>query len=249
MPTYLSGDPFRKMSKLYNALMPMIVTCVLAGSVLAILAPLGTSQVPTLPRFSLWIGLCLVGGFGASIVEIVAKAFGWRLKQWQTSIAQSFTASIAVAGAMLVLTSFLIGMPDWRQSLVILFYVWVISATISGIGLLVTKSGQVTDGAPARIALYERLAPHLRSADIYALSAEDHYVRVITARGDELILMRLSDAVKETSPLKGLSPHRSWWVAEAGVDKIKKSEIILHTKQIIAISRTGMKLVREAGWK
>ena len=227
----------------------MIFTCIIAGSVLAILAPLGTTQIPTIPRFSIWIGLCLVGGFGASIVEIITKAFDWHLKHWQISITQSFTASIAVAGTMLVLSSFLTGMPDWRQSLMVLFYVWVISATISGIGLLITKSSQTTEGAPTRAALYERLPPHLRSADIYALAAEDHYVRVITARGDELVLMRLSDAVKETTPLKGLTPHRSWWVAEAGVDKITKSEIILRTGQSVPISRTGMKLVREAGWK
>jgi len=138
-------------------------------------------------------------------------------------------------------------MPDWQQTLTILFYIWVISATISGIGLLVSKSGQTTDDT--RPALYERLPPHLRSADIYALSAEDHYVRIITERGDELVLMRLLDAIRETTPLKGLSPHRSWWVAEVGVAKIKKSEIILRSEQIVPISRTGMKLVRAAGWK
>ena len=237
------------MSKLSKALMPMIVTCLLAGSVLAILAPLGTNQFTAISRFSFWIGLCLVGGFGASAVNLMDGHFNWNLKPWHIALGQSFTASFAVGLAMLFLTRILAGTPDWQQSLSVLFYVWVISATISGIGLLLTRREGVDDEKSARPALIERLPAHLRSAEIYALAAEDHYVRVITARGDELLLMRLGDAIKETAPLKGLSPHRSWWVAEAGVDKTNKSEIILKSAQVVPISRTGMKQVRAAGWK
>jgi hypothetical protein len=36
-----------------------------------------------------------------------------------------------------------------------------------------------------------------------ALSVEDHYVRVRTTRGEEMILMRLSDAIRETAPETG----------------------------------------------
>lgn len=131
-----------------------------------------------------------------------------------------------------------------------LFYIWVVAATISLIGMLMRKQRLTTTDVEnnARPALYERLAPKLRSADIYALCAEDHYVRVITSKGEELILMRLSDAVKETLPLKGLTPHRSWWVAEAGVNTVKKAGLALHSGQSVPISRTGMKHVREAGW-
>lgn len=128
-------------------------------------------------------------------------------------------------------------------------YVWVISITISSIGALIRSKDASSDSLPQkRAALYERLKPKLRSADIFALAAEDHYVRVITSKGDDLILMRLSDAIKEISPIKGLATHRSWWVSEVGAEKIKKSEILLPTGQIAPISRSGMKAVRDAGW-
>lgn len=237
------------MFKYSKALMPLIITCVVAGSVLAILAPLGTDGIKLPWRYVFWIGLCLVGGIGAGITDVLAKLFKLELNNWQCALGQSFTASLAVSAVIFIGTLLNYGLPNWSQFFSILFYVWVISAAISLIGALIRKNKINVDTASKRPALYERLPPHLRSADIYALAAEDHYVRVITARGDELVLMRLSDAIRETAPLKGLSPHRSWWVAEAGVDNIKKSEIILRTEQTVPISRTGMKLVREAGWK
>jgi DNA-binding LytR/AlgR family response regulator len=53
--------------------------------------------------------------------------------------------------------------------------------------------------------------------DIVALQAEDHYVRVHTALGSELLLMRLSDAIAELDGRPGLRVHRSWWVARTAV--------------------------------
>ena len=43
----------------------------------------------------------------------------------------------------------------------------------------------------------------LRGAEIFAVEAEDHYLRLHTSRGSDLILMRLSDAVAELEA-KGL---------------------------------------------
>ncbi len=100
--------------------------------------------------------------------------------------------------------------------------------------------------------MYERLKPSLRSAEIYALMAEDHYVRVYTSNGEDLILMRLSDAIKEVGDLKGLSVHRSWWVAEGGVKAAKKSDgkiiLELHSGQVAPVSRSNQKQVKQSGW-
>ena len=64
--------------------------------------------------------------------------------------------------------------------------------------------------------------------------------------------MRLSDAIKETAPQKGLQTHRSWWVAEAGVKRVKKQDgklsITLKNDAIAPVSRNKAKIVREAGW-
>jgi hypothetical protein len=70
--------------------------------------------------------------------------------------------------------------------------------------------------------LVDRLPLPLRSAKLYALEAEDHYVRVHTSAGQTLIRMRFSDAVAAVSHEEGLRPHRSWWVASQGVVAFKR---------------------------
>ncbi len=228
---------------------PMMAICLIAGVVLAIIAPYGTQQLSPTFRFTYWIGLCLAGGLGASATDLIVHLFKKKLSIWPSAFFQSITAALAVYAVVIWLTYRLSGrLPAPFDALMTFFYVWVISITISSIGALFRKQNKDEIALPSRAALYERLAPKLRNAEIYALAAEDHYVRVITSKGDELVLMRLSDAIRETAPLKGLSPHRSWWVAEAGAQKVKKSEIILPEGQTVPISRSGMKLVRAAGW-
>ena len=225
----------------------MLVTCLFAGTFLAILAPLGTETFPLPIRFVFWVGMCIIGGLGAAATHVFEKVFSIKLSNWQCAITQSITASLAVASALFLLTLFKYGPPHLSQTVRMFFYTWIISAAISVVGMLLRKS-ENPKPTQTRPALYERLQPKLRSAEIYALSAEDHYVRVITSKGDELVLMRLTDAIRETAPLKGLSPHRSWWVSESGVDTIKKTNIVLPKGQTVPISRSGMKLVKEAGW-
>ncbi|WP_371396867.1 LytTR family DNA-binding domain-containing protein [Fretibacter rubidus] len=231
----------------------MIVTSVVAGVVLSILAPFGTGNFSFIGRLTYWVGLCLAGGIGAWGAEfIISKITGrsWLLsgKPWPTAIWQSL-------GATLMVTLFAIPLHrphGWLDIALSLFYIWVVAMVICTVGAL-QKKGEAAVAAPdTRPALYERLKPTLRQADIYALSSEDHYVRIITSEGDDLVLMRLSDAIKEVAPLPGLSPHRSWWVAEGGTKTVKridgKTVITLANDISIPVSRNGAKALREAGW-
>ena len=52
---------------------------------------------------------------------------------------------------------------------------------------------------------------------IVALQSEDHYVRVHSRRSEELILMRLRDAIAEMDGCPGIQPHRSWWVSTSAI--------------------------------
>lgn len=49
--------------------------------------------------------------------------------------------------------------------------------------------------------------------EIVSLSAQDHYVKVTTTKGSDLILSRLSDAIDELDHIEGIRIHRSHWVA------------------------------------
>jgi hypothetical protein len=64
--------------------------------------------------------------------------------------------------------------------------------------------------------LLSRLSPSFLPP-IVALESEDHYVRVHGTSSNELLLMRLRDAIAEMGDVPGERVHRSWWVALSGV--------------------------------
>jgi DNA-binding LytR/AlgR family response regulator len=96
-------------------------------------------------------------------------------------------------------------------------------------------------------ALLSRLPKRL-GEEIVALEAEDHYLRVHTALGSDLVLMRLSDAIAAIEPDLGLQVHRSWWVAQDAICEIVRSEQRPHLKLrnglLVPVGRTYSAAVR-----
>ena len=104
---------------------------------------------------------------------------------------------------------------------------------------------------PESAAILRRLSFPLRKSTLIALQAEDHYVRIHTEAGSELVLMRLSDAIAETSPLEGYRTHRSWWVAAKAVEQAQfkrgSGRVTLTGGLEAPISRSHVDNLREAG--
>jgi len=69
----------------------------------------------------------------------------------------------------------------------------------------------------------DRLPLFMNDASIFALEAQDHYVRVYSSAGQALVRMRLRDAVLLMDE-EGLRPHRSWWVARSAVTAFQREE-------------------------
>lgn len=88
--------------------------------------------------------------------------------------------------------------------------------------------------------------------EVLALEAEDHYVRVHTARGSALILMRFADAVAEMDGAEGLRTHRSWWVAKAAVrdfvSRGRRMDLVLDGGLTVPVTREAASQVRRANW-
>jgi len=98
--------------------------------------------------------------------------------------------------------------------------------------------------AETRVSTFQnRLTKH-RNATLWAISAQDHYLDVQTDQGSELILMRLSDAIRELESFDGIQTHRSHWIARAGLDSIKGSNATLRNGAVIPISRANAKQVK-----
>lgn len=96
-------------------------------------------------------------------------------------------------------------------------------------------------------ALLSRLPDRL-GEEIVALEAEDHYLRVHTALGSDLVLMRLSDAVAAIEPDLGLQVHRSWWVAQDAIRDVIKSgqrtQVKMSNGLLVPVGRTFLAAVR-----
>lgn len=97
-----------------------------------------------------------------------------------------------------------------------------------------------------------RLSARRRSATLIALEAEDHYVRVHTSAGSELLAMNFSQALEELALAYGYRVHRSWWVAADAVEGVRwnrgTGEARLSGGIVAPVSRTYAAVLKSAGW-
>jgi hypothetical protein len=98
----------------------------------------------------------------------------------------------------------------------------------------------------------DRLPAKLQGAELWAVQAEDHYLRLHTSKGQDLVLMRLADAVGELQGLDGAQVHRSWWVARAAVTEVRRGDgratLTLPDGAEVPVSRTHARSLRGRGW-
>lgn len=133
-------------------------------------------------------------------------------------------------------------------------------AIVFPMGLAITLYDRRSVSAPAADASPEPAAPPRLLArlptrlgrEVVALQAEDHYVRVHTALGSDLLLMRFADAVAEADGIDGLRVHRSWWVARDAVSAARaegrRATLTLTTGLTVPVTRESVPEIRRAGW-
>ena len=132
-------------------------------------------------------------------------------------------------------------------------YVLLVCVVLTAINMLLeTRRAAVTSASSKPPKFLERLPLKLRGADVWAIEAEDHYLRLHTSKGQDLILLRLADAVAELQGIEGLQVHRSWWVARDAITDAKRGDgratLTLKDGAEVPVSRTYAGLLRERGW-
>jgi len=104
-------------------------------------------------------------------------------------------------------------------------------------------------GPPAP-PLLDRL-PLPQRGRLLHLAVNDHYVDVTTDKGTTLVLIRLSDAIRETAPVPGLQVHRSHWIALDAVRRAArrsgKPVLELENGREVPVSRSFLAATRAAG--
>jgi DNA-binding LytR/AlgR family response regulator len=236
-----------------------LAVCIAAGVFLALVGALGTDRVAIGTRLLFWVPV-MIGG--AAIAHFVAMA-AVRIPRAGNNL-WIFGALLAVMVAIPI-TLLVWAHSGWVLDTRIpvnrlhLLYgpVLLISVAMTALIIVVGQPGRVThapapDAPPVRARFLERLPAKLKGAVVYAISAEDHYLRLHTSKGSDLILMRLSDAITELDGLEGAQTHRSWWVAREAVEGARRDgdKVVLTLKggAEAPVSRPNVRPLREAGW-
>lgn len=245
---------------------------VLAISIaLAMTGPYGTyGDLGPVARYAYWIGLTFMGyvsilicahvvagtldgkagyllvALGSAIPTTLAVAWVESLVRLNHPVAlrtmpRVFISVVAIQGiVMLVLTRF-------RMDAGVLFPGRQGQAPVPAVDA--PRETPVDVAAPG--TLLARLSAEL-GTDIVALEAQDHYLRVITAKGATLVLMRMGDAIRELPADLGMQVHRSWWVAYCAVHHIQRSggstTLVVGDGVEVPVSRTYVAAVRGAAW-
>lgn len=213
---------------------------------------------PAWVSFLMWV-VTLGTGIAASVF-IMPFIFGTRFEPWPLALrilAGSALIAVPVTVSLLGFSMALSGSADLPAAGLQYFYVLAISVVMVVGGYVLARAQEAPSGTPeltapdAARAFLARLPMKFREAELHAVSSEDHYLRVHTSLGEELILMRLADAVRELQGAGGLQVHRSWWVATGAVRDVKrqggKVALVLPSGKEAPVSRTFMAEVKAAG--
>ena len=230
-----------------------------AAGFLSLSGAFGTEEASLPVRFGFWVGL-LALGTGAN--RLAQAALGRRRMALRRPLLTAVTTSLAISAPMTPIVVFMVqltfGDPHggWRLSAYVFVTGLVISAAVSTLHVLAERSAPVATHAAApgaaSPAFMKRFPPKLRGADLYAVEAQDHYLRLHTSRGSDLILMRLADALDELEGLEGARTHRSWWVARETVRGARRegARAVLQLPGGLEapVSRTYLPALRQDGW-
>jgi len=226
-------------------------------AILAVAAPFDTGDSLSFPALIAYWGLIAVCTF--FIAMPVAAFFGeWCMRlgmpEAMAWISGGVASSVPVFAFVMIVNVWIIGFPPNEDQSLPLFYLYVlaISVAMSVIYYLVSlgdETGAAEGITPMRSPFFDRL-PGKLGTDIISLQAQDHYLKVTTATGREMILMRLADAEKELESAGGLRVHRSWWVAQKHISELKRDGdrqfLEMSNGEEIPVSRSYAKTVRAA---
>lgn len=237
-----------------------IAVCI--GLVLGKIGAFGTyRELSVIDRYVYWLaitvvdwGLIVAVARGLRAVSAGFAALPVVVQVTLTVILAAMPGTLAVCG----LDSLLRVVPQWEWLPLLYLNTAVMAFAIALPLALVLRQAARSAAEPPRAAappglpsFLKRIPPAL-GRELLALEMEDHYLRVHTAKGSALVLLRLRDALAELDGADGLQVHRSWWVARAALDSVAREagKPVLRLKNglSVPVSRSFRAAVKAAGW-
>ena len=193
--------------------------------------PFGTyNAVPLWPRVLYWVILVYVSWLLWKLISTFVGRFKQSSERDYVHAAV-VSAPFCAVGALVTL-GLTVAMTSWPASEVLshwprMFTSWMLTTMgvvvpLILLGRALARENKARWGEGLFGFLMQRLPAKLQDGELLALKAEDHYVRVFTTAGDDLILMRFEDALAALEGYPGAQTHRSWWVAVRAVEHVER---------------------------
>lgn len=244
-----------------------LLVIVALGLLIGLLGPFGTFTAPPAQRMVVWV-IWLLAGY--SLFRPTGVVASWLCEATGMPFLAGRLLALVVASVPLTLIVIMTGNGSsfsdalrspgfWTMYLYIAVVAAVVLVAMTAIfgrsAPLTTPSQSIAEPEPAAPPP-ESTEPTLPLppgfGQIRALKGEDHYVRVIGDGREELILMRMRDAIERLGEVDGLRIHRSWWVAKDSVASVRRegraAVVILTSGHEASVARDMMPQLRAAGW-
>jgi len=244
-----------------NPLIRRLATQLAIGAALGWLGPFGTHEMmPLLQRVLYWmISIPVIALFARLAIRTVVGHD--RARTWPLPLRVAAGASLAGFPAtfiVLLLHGLFVGSMRFDAWGLVEVYltVSIVIGLVAYPRVLLSAAKRLTDAPPeeplAVVSPFLRRIPPRLGSELLWLSAEDHYIRVTTSLGSDLILCRLSDAIAELGGEVGQRVHRSHWVARRALGSIERKDgktvLVLTTGETVPVSQSYVPSLKAAGW-
>jgi hypothetical protein len=236
----------------------IIAASLVVGIIMALSGGFGVGGATIVSRLAYWFGLVALGSTIGVLIGVYIMPRAWfAARPWLAWLA----IVLALWAPMTVIVTGANTLVDhYPFTLAMLLKVapstLATTAAMTALAFLVRRRDPIATHAAPRDAppakFLQRLPAKLAGASLWAVEAEDHYLRLHTSLGQDLILMRLGDAVTELEGIEGARTHRSWWVARDAVSRVEREDgrirLVLADGAGAPVSRAYVKPLRAAGW-
>ena len=217
----------------------------------------GTDGAPVALRLAYWAGLMIGGSaMGTVTISLIQRFDVLETRPWLQGLLIVAIITGPIALMVFYASKTLFGAPG--QTITLLTYlpqVLIITIAMTALNYATEQSQQTTSSTEGRtetVRFLSRFPIKLKGATLLAIEAEDHYLRLHTDKGSDLILMRLADAIGELEGIEGARTHRSWWVAKAAIVAAERGDgratLTLKDGTRVPVSRSYAAGMRDAGW-